>query len=121
LGNARRTTFLEVEPSEPLATSFTTLWYSSDMEKRWHSNAVFHTYYLQLKRAIESFPHITPNTLHMFPALAKFRVDRYFIYIIAREDEHKEELQSYYKLTEEDMEEITKEWPTKFLVLVEQT
>jgi hypothetical protein len=36
-------------------------------------------------------------------------------------DEHKEELQSYYKLTKEDMEEITKEWPTKFLVPVEQT
>jgi hypothetical protein len=34
-------------------------------------------------------------------------------------DESKEELQSYYKLTGEDMEEITKEWPTEFLVLVE--
>jgi hypothetical protein len=31
----------------------------------------------------------------------------------------KEELQSYYKLTDEDMEEITKEWPAKFLVPVE--
>jgi hypothetical protein len=31
-------------------------------------------------------------------------------------DESKEELQSYYKLTEEDLEEITKEWPTKFLI-----
>jgi hypothetical protein len=28
-------------------------------------------------------------------------------------------MQSYYKLIEEDMEEITKEWPTKFLVPVE--
>jgi hypothetical protein len=33
-------------------------------------------------------------------------------------DENKEELQYYYKLTEEDMEEITKEWSAKFLVLV---
>jgi hypothetical protein len=49
-------TFPEVEPSELLAVSFTTLWYSSDMAKQWQSNAVFHTYYLQLKRAIESFP-----------------------------------------------------------------
>jgi hypothetical protein len=31
-------------------------------------------------------------------------------------DESKEELQSYYKLTDEDMEEITKEWPAEFLV-----
>jgi hypothetical protein len=38
----------EVEPSEPLAARFTTLWYSSDMEKQWQLNAVFHTYYLQL-------------------------------------------------------------------------
>jgi hypothetical protein len=31
---------------------------------------------------------------------------------VTRGDEHKEELQSYYKLTEKDMEEITKEWHT---------
>jgi hypothetical protein len=35
-------------------------------------------------------------------------------------DEHKEELQYYYKLTEEDMEEITKEWPAELLILVNQ-
>jgi hypothetical protein len=33
---------------------------------------------------------------------------------------HKEELQSYYKLTKEDMEEITKEWPAEFLIPVNQ-
>jgi hypothetical protein len=114
-------TFPDVEPSEPLAVRFTTLWYSSDMVKQWQSNAVFHTYYLQLKRAIESFPRMTPNTLHRFRPLVKFHADRHFIYITARGDENKEELQSYYKLTEEDMEEITKEWPAKFLVPVEQT
>jgi hypothetical protein len=42
----------------------------------------------------------------------------HFIYITACRDESKEELQSYYKLTEEDMEEITKEWPVEFLVPV---
>jgi hypothetical protein len=62
-----------------------------------------------------------PNTLHRFKPIVKFHAGRHFIYIIARGDEHKEDLQSYYKLTEEDMEEITKEWPTKFLVPVEQT
>jgi hypothetical protein len=35
-----------------------------------------------------------------------------------RADENKEELQSYYKLTEEDLEEITKEWPAEFLIPV---
>jgi hypothetical protein len=34
-------------------------------------------------------------------------------------DESKEEIQSYYKLIDEDMKEITKEWPTKFLIPVE--
>jgi hypothetical protein len=28
-------------------------------------------------------------------------------------------LQSYYKLTDEDMEEITKEWPVEFFVSVD--
>jgi hypothetical protein len=52
---------------------------------------------------------MTPNTLDMFTPLMKFHIDRHFIYVTARVDENKEELQSYYKLTEEDLEEITKE------------
>jgi hypothetical protein len=85
-------TFPEIEPLEPLVVKFTMLWYSSNMEKQWQSNAVFHTYYLQLKRAIESFPRMTPNTLHRFKPFVKFRTDRHFIYITAHRDEHKEEL-----------------------------
>jgi hypothetical protein len=81
---------------------------------------VFHTYYLQLKRDIQSFPRMTPNTLHRFRPLVKFHTDRHFIYITAHRDEHKEEIQSYYKLTEEDMEEITNEWPAKFLIPINQ-
>jgi hypothetical protein len=74
-------TFPEIEPSEPLAMKFTMLWYSSDMGKQWQSNAVFHTYYLQLKRAIEVVPRMTSNTLHRFRPFVKFHADRHFIYI----------------------------------------
>jgi hypothetical protein len=28
-------TFLEIEPSEPLVTRFSTLWYTNDMTKQW--------------------------------------------------------------------------------------
>jgi hypothetical protein len=91
------------------------------MAKKCQSNAVFHTYYLQLKRAIESFPRMTLNTLHRFRPIVNLCTYRHLIYITTCRDEHKEEIQSYYKLTEEDMEEITKEWSPKFLVLVEQT
>jgi hypothetical protein len=51
----------------------------------------------------------------------KFCTDRHFIYITTREDEHKEELQSYYKLTEKDLKEITKDWSTYFLIPVDPT
>jgi hypothetical protein len=61
---------------------------------------------------------MTPNTLHTYRPLEKFHADCHFIYITACRDESKEELQSYYKLTDEDMEEITKEWPAEFLVPV---
>jgi hypothetical protein len=91
----------------------------NDMAKQWQSNAVFHAYYIQLTHAIESFPWMNLNTLHQYRPLAKFRVDRHSTYITAHRDESKEELRSYYKLTDEDMEEITKEWPAKFLVPVE--
>jgi hypothetical protein len=64
---------------------------------------------------------MTPNTLHTYMPLAKFHVDCHFIHIISRSDESKEELQSYYKFIDEDMEKITKEWLAEFLVPVEQT
>jgi hypothetical protein len=96
-------TFLDIELFEHLAVKFTTLWYLSDMGKQWQSNTVFHTYYLQLKRVIEAIPHMMMNTLHRFRPLMKFHIDRHFIYITARVDEHKEEIQSYYKITEEDL------------------
>ena len=82
---------------------------------------VFHTYYLQLKRAIKAETCMTPNTLHRFQTLMKFHTDRRFIYITMRIDENKEELQSYYKLTEEDLEEITKDWSAELLILVDPT
>lgn len=46
----------------------------------------------------------------------KFSADRHFIYITVRSNEHKQQLQSYYKLTEEDLEEITKEWSAYLLI-----
>jgi SET domain-containing protein len=33
-----------------------------------------------------------------------------------QEDEHQEKLQSYYKIIEEDLEEITKEWSVDLLI-----
>jgi hypothetical protein len=96
-------TFLELEPYEPLAAKFTSLSNSSDMGKKWQSNAVFHTYYLQLKRDIKVSPRIIPNTLHRFRPFVKFHTDRHFIYITACKDKQKEVLQSYYKLTEEEL------------------
>lgn len=38
-------TFLDIEPMEPLAAQFSTLWYTNDMTKQWQSNVVFHIYY----------------------------------------------------------------------------
>jgi hypothetical protein len=75
--------FSDIEPFEPLAAKFTTLWYSSDMNKQWQLNAIFHTYYLQLKRAIKFEPRMNSNTLQRFRTLMKFNADRHFIYIIA--------------------------------------
>jgi hypothetical protein len=49
----------------------------------------------------------------------KFNADRHFIYITACASEHKQQLQSYYKLTEDDLEDITKEWSANLLVLVD--
>jgi hypothetical protein len=42
-------------------------------------------------------------------------------FISPHADEHKEELQSYYKLTEEDLEEITKDWSAELLIPTDPT
>jgi hypothetical protein len=63
---------------------------------------------------------MTTNTLDRFRPIMKFHVDRHFIYITMRGDEHKEELQSYYKLIKEDLEEITMEWLTEILIPIDQ-
>jgi hypothetical protein len=111
-------TFLEIEPSEPLVARFSTLWHTNDMSKQWQLNTVFHAYYQQIKVSIESFPHMTPHTLYQYRSITKFCADQHFIYITACKDESKEELHSYYKLTDEDMEQITKEWLEEFCVPV---
>jgi hypothetical protein len=64
-------------------------------------------------------PCINLNPLHRFRPLMKFNVHHHFIYITTRVDEHKQKLQSYYKMTEEDLEEITKEWSTNLLILAD--
>jgi hypothetical protein len=53
---------------------------------------------------VNSFPRMMPNTLDRFRPLIKFHVDRNFIYITVHADESKEDIQSYYNLTEEDLE-----------------
>ena len=112
-------TLPNIEPFEPLTAKFSTLWYSSDTNKKWQSNSIFHTYYNQLKKTIQSKRHITLKTLHQFRLLMKFNTDQHFIYITARADEHKQQIQSYYKLTEEELEEITKDWSVDLLIPVD--
>jgi hypothetical protein len=43
-------------------------------------------------------------------------MDHHFIYIKARADGSKQQLQSYYKIIEEDLEEMTKECSEDFLI-----
>jgi hypothetical protein len=56
---------------------------------------------------------------HPAPVQAPYEVPHrstLYLYHCMRADESKEELQSYYKLTEEDLEEITKDWPAELLI-----
>jgi hypothetical protein len=59
---------------------------------------------------------MTPHTLHQYRPIEKFCTDPHFIYITTHRDKNQEELQSYYKLSDEYMEQITKEWSEELLV-----
>jgi hypothetical protein len=72
-----------------------------------------------LKAAIGGESRITLNTLQRFRPLINFSAEHHFINLNPRVDEHQEQLQSYYKLTKEDLEEITKEWLADLLVPID--
>jgi hypothetical protein len=48
--------------------------------------------------------------------LMKFNADQHFIYITVCANEHKQQLQSYYKLKKKDLEDITKDWLVDILI-----
>jgi hypothetical protein len=91
------------------------------MNKQWQSNAIFHIYYNQLNIAIQFEPRMTLNTLHRFRPLMKFNADQHFIYITTCADEHNQQLKSYYKMIEEDLEEINKDWSMDLLIPTDPT
>jgi hypothetical protein len=64
---------------------------------------------------------MTLNILHQFRPLMKLSADQHFTYITVHTDEHKKQLQSYYKLTEEDLEEITKDWSVEIFIPADPT
>jgi len=84
------------------------------MLKKWKANVVCPAYYQQLKVSIELSACMALHTLYQYRPLAKFFIDPHFIYITVHRDEIKEELQCYYKLTDENMEQIMKEWLEEF-------
>jgi hypothetical protein len=51
--------------------------------------------------------------------LMEFNADRHFIYITTCAEEQKKQLQSYYNLAEEDLEEITKDRSMDLLILAD--
>jgi hypothetical protein len=46
----------------------------------------------------------------------KFNADQNFIYITTHANEHKNKLHSHYKMTKEDLEQMTKDWSTNLLI-----
>jgi hypothetical protein len=88
------------------------------MTKQWQSNVVFHGYYQQLKVSIKSFLHMTLHTLHQYQPIAKVPHDPHFIYITTKKMSTRKNYSHTTSWTDEDMEQITKEWPEEFLVHV---
>jgi hypothetical protein len=66
---------------------------------------------------VHTVPH-PKHTSHVY-TFDKIQAGFHFTYIKARDDEHKQQLQLYYKLTEQDLEKITKEWLVDLLVVAD--
>ena len=75
------------------------------------NNTVFYYYYNQLSKAINSSPCVTHEVTDTYGRIIHFVVDRHHIYLQPRAQEGNDRHIGYYRMTQEDIEQVIKYQP----------
>ena len=92
-------------------TRFANLWETSDTKKQDANNMVFYYYYEQLCKAISIIPCVTHEITDIYGIIIHFVVDQHHIYLQPRVQKGDEKHIGYYRMTQEDIEQVIKDHP----------
>ena len=90
---------------------FANLWVMSDAEKHDANNMVSYYYYEQLCKAINISLHVTHEVKDTYRKIMHFAADRHHIYLQPRAQKGGDRYIGYYRMTQEDIEQVIKDQP----------
>ena len=95
---------------------FANLWVTIDAKKQDTNNVVFYFYYEQLCKAISVSSRVTCEVIDMYGKIMHFTVDQHHIYLQPRTQKGCERNLGYYRMTQEDIEQVIKDQPEIWVV-----
>ena len=98
---------------------FANLWATSHAEKQDANNVVFYYYYEQLYKAIRISPRVTREVTDMYGKIMCLAVDWHHIYLHPRAQKGGDRHIGYYRMTQEDIEQVIKDQPEIWVVTEE--
>ena len=88
---------------------YANLWVTSHAIKQDANNMVFYYYYDQLCKAISISPHVTREVTDTYSKIMCFIADRHHIYLQPRAQQDADKHIGYYRMTQEDIEQVIKD------------
>jgi hypothetical protein len=88
---------------------YANLWVTSDPMKQDANNMVFYYYYDQLCKAISSSPQVTREVTNTYRKIMRFTADWNHIYLQSHAHQGNNSHISYYRMTQEDIEQVIKD------------
>ena len=90
---------------------FVNLWVTSDAKKQDTNNMVFYYYYDKLCKAINISPRVTREVTDTYGKIMRFAADRHHIYLHPCTQQGGDRHIGYYRMTQEDIEQVIKDQP----------
>ena len=88
---------------------YVNLWATSEASKQDTKNMVFYYYYGQLCKAISSSPQVTCEVTDTYGKIMCFVADRHHIYLQPQAQQGGDRHIGYYRMTQEDIEQVIKD------------
>ena len=88
---------------------YANLWVTSNIAKQDANNMVFYSYYDELCKAISDNPHVACDVTNTYGKIMHFAANRHHIYLQPRTQQGGDRHIDYYRMTQEDIEQVIKD------------